>query len=280
MPEAADLAICLHTLTADPWSVRPADTDRLIAAVGAAGFGSVGMFSFFHSAVVDASDPGRTGRTLAEHGVGLAMLDACTEWVNGVDGAESDAVSLRVAGEEGAPIMGAVCMAADLPAGPEAAMAGLARLADVAAESGVSLAVEFLPWTALPDLRTAWALVEAVGRPNVGINLDTWHWFRRHGGTDPSQLDGVPIGRLLVLQLEDVAPVAEADLMDECMHRRPLPGQGTADLVGLLTELRLRGADPVVMPEVFNDHLAAGDPVVTAGLIRDACLEVLTEAGW
>ncbi len=280
MPDAVDLAICLHTLTADPWSVRPVDTDRLIAAAGSAGFGSVGMFSFFHSAVVDPSDPGRTGRSLADHGVRLAMLDACTEWVNGVDGAEVDAFTVRIAGEQGAPVMGAVCMAPDLPAGRDAAIAGLSRLADVAAESGVALAIEFLPWTALPDLRTAWSLVEAVGRSNVGINFDTWHWFRRPDGVDPTQLDDVPVERILVLQLEDVAPTAEADLTDECMHRRPLPGHGVADLVGLLGELRRRGADPVVMPEVFNDSLAAGDPAETAALVRDACLDVLDRANW
>ena len=53
-----------------------------------------------------------------------------------------------------------------------------AALCDRAAAHGLLVALEFLPWTGIPDITTAAAIVHASERPNAGINVDTWHWFR------------------------------------------------------------------------------------------------------
>ena len=55
---------------------------------------------------------------------------------------------------------------------------GLAVLGDHVSAAGAQTCVEFLPWTGIPDLATAWSIVEPVGS-GAGIVLDTWHWQRQ-----------------------------------------------------------------------------------------------------
>jgi sugar phosphate isomerase/epimerase len=277
---AHDLTACVATLTTEPFTTTPAAAEALFAAAAGAGFRGVSLMGFLHSGLTDRTDPGRTDRALADLGLRTTMVEACLRWVRGAEGAEADVALLDLAVRAGAPLVGTVVLEPELPAGRAAAVAGLRRLADLAADRGLALAVEFLPWSALPDLRTAWALVAEADRPDVGITLDTWHWFRRPGGVDPTQLDEVPAGRILVLQLEDVADRPEADPSEEAMHRRRLPGAGAADLVGLLRALRAHGADPVVMPEVFDDALAATGPAAAAAAMFRTTSGVLDAAGW
>ena len=55
---------------------------------------------------------------------------------------------------------------------------GFAGLCDRAAEHGLLVALEFLPWSGIPDVATAWRIVDAAGRANGGLLVDTWHHLR------------------------------------------------------------------------------------------------------
>ena len=71
--------------------------------------------------------------------------------------------------------------AVDVFGGPwslDEAAAAFAGLCDRAAEHGLLVHLEFLPWSRIPDLATAWQVVDAADRPNGGIMLDAWHYFR------------------------------------------------------------------------------------------------------
>ena len=70
---------------------------------------------------------------------------------------------------------------------------------------------EFLPWTGIPDLATAWRIVESAARENAGILLDTWHWQRQPGGPAVDVLRGIPGDRIPVLQVCDCRPEPEGD---------------------------------------------------------------------
>src|SRR2546430_8174174 len=55
---------------------------------------------------------------------------------------------------------------------------GLASIANLAEQYGLSALLEFFPWTTVPDLETAARVVGATSCPNVGILIDTLHFDR------------------------------------------------------------------------------------------------------
>ena len=155
-----------------------------------------------------------------------------------------------LAAEHGAGLVLAVTLDATLP-DPARARDGLGRLAVTVAEAGAAACLEFLPWTAVPTLAAAWEMVRDVpGQP--GIVLDTWHWQRQPGGPSPDVLAGIPGSRIAYIQVCDAGPEPAADVMDEAMTARLLPGDGVVDFGGLFTALGRIGADPFVATEVFN----------------------------
>ena len=85
------------------------------------------------------------------------------------------------------------------------AAAAFAGLCDRAAEHGLLVHLEFLPWSRIPDLATAWQVVRGADRPNGGLMLDAWHYFR--SGPDGTLLRSIPGASILGVQLCD-APAA------------------------------------------------------------------------
>ena len=99
-----------------------------------------------------------------------------------------------------------------------------AGLCDRAAEHGLLVHLEFLPWSRIPDLATAWQVVRAADRPNGGLMLDAWHYFR--SSPDGALLRSIPGASILGVQLCDAPAVAEADPLHATLHERLLPGDG------------------------------------------------------
>ena len=121
----------------------------------------------------------------------------------------------------------------------------LARLADrlgaigeLAGRHGLCAVLEFYPWTSVPDLGTARRVVEAAGRPEIGILVDTLH-FNRSGST-VAELDRLPASRLPFVHVCD-APVQPNYTTDELLHagrvERLPPGEGGIDIKGILQHM-------------------------------------------
>ena len=53
-----------------------------------------------------------------------------------------------------------------------------AAFCEAAAPFGLSADLEFMPWTAVPDLATARRIVEKVGKANAGVLVDALHFDR------------------------------------------------------------------------------------------------------
>jgi sugar phosphate isomerase/epimerase len=154
--------------------------------------------------------------------------------------------------------------------------AGLGHLCDLAADRGLNVSFEFLPWSAVPDLASAIHLVEAVDRDNLGFVIDTWHWFRQPGGPALPVLRSLPADRIDIVQLNDAPVVPSGDLVDESQHRL-LPGEGAIDILGLLAELDDIGARPVIVSEVFSSLLTALGPTENARLQFEATQAIVTQ---
>jgi sugar phosphate isomerase/epimerase len=153
--------------------------------------------------------------------------------------------------------------------------AGFCRLAR---NCGLTADLEFMPWTAVPNLATARAIVEAAGEPNGGVLVDALHWDRSGGTTE--EIRALPARLVNYVQFCD-GP-ADYDRSDEGMIRvarsaRLNPGEGSIDCVSLAAAM----PDGVTISvEVPNHELArALSPKTRAEAALAAARRVLEAAG-
>ncbi|MXZ88912.1 MAG: sugar phosphate isomerase/epimerase [Dehalococcoidia bacterium] len=250
----ADLVLCLGAVQTAPFAER-------VRAARASGFAGISMWmSHYDEARAEGLSHADMRALLDDAGVVLAMLEYITAWANGPG--DRDAIveeTARICGiaeELGADTVLAVTMepATDLAAAAE----GLAIACDVAARHGQQLGVEFLPWTGIPSLAAAWPIVRDADRPNAGLVLDAWHWFR--SGPDPDLLRAIPGEKVIHLQISDAPAQPAPDVVAETIGHRLLPGHGDVDLAGLLRILDETGRRGPTAVEVFSDWLR-GHPI-------------------
>jgi sugar phosphate isomerase/epimerase len=95
---------------------------------------------------------------------------------------------------------------------------------------GVTVSLEFMPGTAIPDLGAAQAIATACGAANCGAMLDTWHFARSGGSVE--DIAKLPPGAIVAAALVN-SPGVTADVevfsevlgalsADEAAHRTSL----------------------------------------------------------
>jgi sugar phosphate isomerase/epimerase len=110
-----------------------------------------------------------------------------------------------------------------------------AAFCDAAAPFGLTGDLEFMPWTAVPDLASATRVVRAAARPNAGILIDALHFDRSNSTI--SDIDAVPREWLHYWQLCDAPaewPTTTEGLLHTARTERLFPGQGGIDLISLV----------------------------------------------
>lgn len=135
---------------------------------------------------------------------------------------------------------------------------GFGELCDIAADRGVAVNLEFMPFWGVPDLAAALRIVEEADRANSGLMLDTWHFA--HSGRDLALLESV-LDWPIHLQLADgTYATAGQDLIEATLHTRVLPGQGDLAVLEVIETVRGRGVPFTAGPEVFSDALDRKPP--------------------
>ena len=104
-----------------------------------------------------------------------------------------------------------------------------ALFAEMAGARGMVATIEFLPGMPTGDLTSATAHVQASGRANAGVLLDSMHFFRS-GGTiaELKATDPVLIGHAQLCDLPKVSPFSE--YADQAKFERLAPGEGVLPL--------------------------------------------------
>jgi sugar phosphate isomerase/epimerase len=279
------LVLCSGTIPRDT-SFRA----RLKAAADA-GYNAVSLWGRdYDRARRDGHSDAEMRTMLDDDGLVVAEVDPAWWWTPGATEitipAELDTMDVFCHGENDllrmAEAMGARSLnAADVFGGRWSVDEGaeaFATLCDRAAEHGLLVHLEWLAWSRIPDVQTAWDVVRVADRPNGGLNIDTWHCART--GTTADDLRALPGERVLAIQLDDAPQRAEDNLIDATLHDRMVPGEGELDLAGYLGALRDIGVSCPVGVEVFSDALHASGPGVAARTAADATRKVLASVGW
>lgn len=137
------------------------------------------------------------------------------------------------------------------PLSAEEGAENFARICDQARDFGWRVHLEFMPFSSIPDLATAWDIVQMAGRDNGGITLDTWHYYR--GNPDHDLLRSIPGEKIFALQVADADNEVRGDLQNDLLHFRKAPGEGDFDLETVVRILSETGGLNSVGVEVFAD---------------------------
>ncbi len=151
----------------------------------------------------------------------------------------------------------------------------LRTMSDVAGDVG--LAFEFLgkPGCAVPTLDMATEIIARVDRPNVGMVIDTFHFYA--GGSSLDDLRHVPVDKLTVVHLNGCEDRPRDELTD---GHRLYPGEGIIPIESILAALRARGYDGVASVEIFRPQYWAQDPRQVARTAYRRAAEILTKVGY
>jgi sugar phosphate isomerase/epimerase len=123
-------------------------------------------------------------------------------------------------------------------------------LCERAAAHGLLVAIEFLPWTGIPDPKTAWEICRMAGQKNGGLLMDSWHYF--HSGADAATVRAVPPEQIVAIQFDDAPRMATGDgMLYDTLHRCA-PGEGVFDLIGFIRLLDQIGVQAPISVEIIS----------------------------
>ena len=268
--------------------------DRVDAAAEA-GFAAITLFPehYLDAVAREGLDPSAIRRHLQGAGIVVHQLDPLLDWYS------NDATGSELGLYEAAEATGATSLNVVPAFAPTEDLSflidRLGALGDRAAVRGLSIDLEFLPWSPIPDLGTAISVIEACGLRNLGVMLDSWHFFR--SGGQLSELTPEVVGRITGVQLNDAplmparrgvrerwdtsrallgwarngrrtlgardfirlarnaAQSANPNLIGETLTRRLLPGDGEQPVAELVAALEAGGCRAPLGVEVFNSQL-------------------------
>lgn len=153
----------------------------------------------------------------------------------------------------------------------------LRELSRLARPYGVRLAYEFLGFAdcTVNTLGQCAAIVEKVARPNVGLVLDTFHFFA--GGSRLDSIRQVNPRKIFMVHINDVERAPRRKMHDAL---RLFPGKGILPLTRILRALKAIGYRGKVSVEIFRPAYWNRPPLAVAREAKRTALAALRRAGF
>jgi 2-keto-myo-inositol isomerase len=189
--------------------------------------------------------------------------------------AETEQLS-TIAGEIGCPyvvvVPGKMPENADEAEIVEESVKVLNELADIAEKHGVGLAFEFLGQTdcSVQTLDLCREIVEKVNRKNVGLVIDTFHFYA--GNSSFEAIETLNPEKLFIFHINDAENLPKADLTDA---HRLYPGTGILPIKEIKQRFDKIGYNRMVSIEIFRPEYWNQDPFEVAKAAKAATEKVL-----
>lgn len=148
----------------------------------------------------------------------------------------------------------------------------LTELSDIAGRHGIGLGFEFLGQTdcSVQTLELADEIVRRVDRPNVGLVIDSFHFYA--GGSTFDMIEGIAPESLFIFHINDAENLPREQLRDS---HRLLPGLGILPLAEMSQAFKRIGYDRVASVEIFRPEYWESDPLKLALEAKAATKRVL-----
>jgi len=257
------------------------DFDARLGAAAAAGFAGIGLYAQAYERMRDAGrSAADIASAVADHGLVLAEVETVKGWWAPEGPSADECGTIEQLAYELADAAGVRYLQAIGPyeGSVDQAIAGFAGLCDRAAEHGLKVGIEWLPYTNIATAADAQRIVEAADRPNGGYCADIWHHVR--GANDIEMVRQLPADKIFAVQMNDgPARPSIDDYKADCLASRLPPGDGTFDSVGFVQTLIELGVDAPISLEVCSTELWAAPVDDAAKLAADGMRRVLAKVG-
>ncbi|WP_368658831.1 2-keto-myo-inositol isomerase [Metabacillus halosaccharovorans] len=149
----------------------------------------------------------------------------------------------------------------------------LKELSDLAKPYGVKIALEFVghPQCTVNTFGQAYDIVEAVGRGNVGLVLDAFHFHAM--GSNLEDLKKADVSKIFIFHIDDTEDFPIGFLTDE---DRVWPGLGAIDLESMLDILKDKGYSGPASVEIFRPEYYQLDAEEAIKTAKETTLEVIS----
>lgn len=167
-------------------TIPSADFRTRVRVARAAGFDAISLFPQQYLAAISKEKLSLKDMQLllADRGMSVDEVDPLLDWFD-TKPSTSEELLVRIAEGFGARSINApVAFASNRSF--DCLVDRFGELCERMRAYNLRVDLEFLPWTSLPDLKSAIKLVQAVNQDNAGIMLDFWHFM--NSGAHPSEL--------------------------------------------------------------------------------------------
>jgi sugar phosphate isomerase/epimerase len=157
------------------------------------------------------------------------------------------------------------------------------RLDEALDGTGMRLGVEFIgvktlrlekPHAFVQSMVEANRLLDEAGARNVGLTLDSYHWYAAEDTLET--IHQTPAERIAILHVNDAKPLPPRELLDA---DRVLPGEGVIPLAEWLRAIAGTGFDGFIALEVLGPRLAGLSPEACARLGKETVGAAFAAAG-
>jgi sugar phosphate isomerase/epimerase len=230
-----------------------------IAAAAAAGIAGIGLYvGDWERQVSEGMTMDRLQELLDSHGVVLAEIEAIPIWDTDGAGGERTRRFLDLAwqladhfGSRYLQVVGPYSQSTDV------AIERFGYICDRAADYGLKVGLEFLPFTNVRTAADAMAVVGPADRRNGGVCVDIWH--HRRGANDPSLIEAIPADKVMAVQMNDGPMIAQLDdYKEDCLLNRLAPGDGEMHAVEFVAMLLRMGVSSPWSLEVCQQGADVG----------------------
>jgi sugar phosphate isomerase/epimerase len=163
----------------------------------------------------------------------------------------------------------------DYPDTFEDAAAEIKKIAQMARQHNVRVAIEFVGDKNIRTAKDALRLTHLSGEENVGVQVDIWHHIR--GANDWSMIEELPHELVYSVQFDDGPKQPRStNYTEDTIRYRSLPGEGEFDITRFLNLVYGANIDLPLSVEVISDDLLAIPVSESARLMAETTRNVLS----